>query len=87
MLLPFAMMFGVVYFLMIRPQQKKMKEQQAMLKALTRGDQVLTASGILGKVADVEDKILTVEIADKVNVRMLKSQVSQVVRDQNKDLA
>lgn len=87
MLLPFALMFGVIYFLMIRPQQKKMKEHQAMLGGLQHGDEVLTASGILGKVTGITDKVVTVEIADDVKVKMLKSQVSQVLKGQIKELA
>jgi preprotein translocase subunit YajC len=87
MLVPFAAMFAVVYFLMIRPQQKKMKEQQDMLSALKQGDEVLTSSGILGKVAEITDKIVTLEIANNVRIKMLKSQVSQVIKGQIKDLA
>ncbi len=87
MFVPFLLMFAVVYFLMIRPQQKKMKDQQEMLSALKQGDDVLTSSGILGKVAGITDKVVTIEIADNVKIKMLKSQVSQVVKGQIKDLA
>ena len=86
MLLPFALMFGVIYFLMIRPQQKKAKEQQAMLTALAQGDQVMTQSGILGKIAGITDKVVTLEIADDVKIKMLKSQIAQVVKGQVKEL-
>jgi preprotein translocase subunit YajC len=87
MLMPFALMFGVIYFLMIRPQQKKMKEQQLMMTELKQGDEILTNSGILGKVTGVTEKVVTVEVADNVRVKMLKSQVSQVIKGQFKDLA
>ena len=88
MAVPFLAMFGVVYFLMIRPQQKKQKEQQNMLSELKHGDDVLTASGILGKVAGITDKFVTVEIADDVKVKMLKTQISQVIKQgQIQDLA
>jgi preprotein translocase subunit YajC len=87
MMLPMAAMFGVIYFLMIRPQQKKMKEQQEMLNALKHGDEVVTTSGILGTITGITEKVVTVEVADKVRVKMLKSQVSQVVKGQLKDLA
>jgi preprotein translocase subunit YajC len=87
MLVPFAAMFAVVYFLMIRPQQKKMKEQQEMLTALKHGDEVLTASGILGKVTGITDKVVTLEVADNVRLKMMKSQVTQVIKGQIKDLA
>lgn len=84
---PFILMFGVLYFLMIRPQQKKLKEQQTMLSALKHGDEILTASGFLGKVTGITDKVLTVELADDVRVKMLKSQVTQVIKGSIKDLA
>jgi preprotein translocase subunit YajC len=87
MLVPFALMFGVIYFLMIRPQQKKMKEQQAMMSDLKSGDEILTSSGILGKVTGITEKVVTVEVADNVRVKMLKSQVSQVIKGNVKDLA
>jgi preprotein translocase subunit YajC len=88
MLFPFILMFGVIYFLTIRPQQKKMKEQQAMLGGLKHGDDVITTSGILGTVTGITDKVVTVEVADNVRVKILKSQVSQVVKPgQIKDLA
>ncbi len=78
--IPFALMFAVIYFLMIRPQQKKMKEQQNMLSNLKVGDEVLTASGILGKISEITDKVVSVEVADRVRVKMLKSQITQVVK-------
>ena len=86
MLFPFAMMFGVIYFLMIRPQQKKAKEQKDMIGALKQGDEIITGSGILGTVTSITDKVVTVEVADNVRVKMLKSQVSQVVKGQLKDM-
>jgi len=84
---PFVLMFGVMYFLVIRPQQKKMKEQQQMINALKQGDEIVTASGLLGKVTGLTEKIVTVEIDQGVRVKMLKSQVSQVVKGSIKDLA
>jgi preprotein translocase subunit YajC len=77
----------VVYFLILRPQQKKMKEQQTMVSALKQGDEIVTASGFLGKVTGVAEKVVTLELADGVRVKMLKSQVSQVVTGSIKDLA
>ncbi|OFZ69903.1 MAG: preprotein translocase subunit YajC [Bdellovibrionales bacterium RIFOXYD1_FULL_44_7] len=82
MLIPFLLMFAVLYFLMIRPQQKKAKEQQSMLSALKQGDEVITTSGIIGTVAGLTDKVVTLEIADNVKIKILKSQVSQVVKGQ-----
>jgi len=81
MLMPFAMMFGVIYFLIIRPQQKKMREQQEVLKTIKIGDEILTNSGIFGTVTGVTDQVLTVEIAEKVRVKMLRSQVATINPD------
>jgi preprotein translocase subunit YajC len=80
-------MFGVMYFLVLRPQQKKLKEQQDLISALKQGDEIVTASGLLGKVTGLTEKVITVEIADDVRVKMLKSQVSQVIKGSIKDLA
>jgi preprotein translocase subunit YajC len=84
---PFILMFVVLYFLVLRPQQKKMKEQQSMITALKHGDEIITNSGLLGKVTGITDKVVTVEVADNVRVKMLKSQVSQVIKGSIKDLA
>jgi len=82
MVLPFVLMFGVLYFLMIRPQQKKMKEHQRLLSEIKKGDEVLTNSGFLGKVTGMTEKVVTLELATNVRVKMMKSQVSQVVKGQ-----
>ena len=79
MIVPFALMILVLYFLLIRPQQKRAKEHQAMLSKIATGDEVVTAGGILGRVAEVGDSFLTLEIADGVRIKVQKSQVSQLV--------
>ncbi len=77
---PLILIFGIMYFLLIRPQQKKLKEHRGMVAALRRGDQVLTQGGILGKVLKVnDDGILEVEIAEGVKVRVLRSTITQVM--------
>jgi preprotein translocase subunit YajC len=77
---PLILIFGIMYFLLIRPQQKKMKDHRAMIEAVRRGDQVITAGGIRGKVTKVlDDADIEVEIADGVKVRVVKSTVSHVV--------
>ena len=79
-LVPFVLIFGIMWFLLIRPQQKKVKEHRAMVEALRRGDQVLTAGGIVGKVSKVkEDGEVEVEIADGVKVRVVRSTISAVL--------
>jgi preprotein translocase subunit YajC len=78
--IPLLLIFAIMYFLLIRPQQKKMKEHQAMVNGLRRGDKVITAGGMFGKVVKVHDEgEIEVEIADGVKVRMVQSTISQVV--------
>ena len=77
-IVPFILIFGIMYFLLIRPQQKKVKEHQAMVAALRRGDQVVTQGGIIGKVSKVKDDN-EIEIAAGVNVRIVRSTIAQVV--------
>ena len=77
---PLILIFGIMYFLLIRPQQKKVKEHRTMVEALRRGDTVLTQGGIIGKVVKVkEDGEVEVEIADGVKVRILKATIAQVL--------
>ena len=79
-LVPLILIFAIMYFLLIRPQQKKAKEHQAMVKALRRGDQVVTQGGLIGKVAKVkEGNELEVEIAEGVKVRVVQSTITQVL--------
>ncbi len=78
-LVPLVLLFGIFYFLIIRPQQQRMKAHQAMVAAVKRGDTVVTAGGLIGKVAKVKDDgELMVEIADNVQVRVLKSTLTEV---------
>ena len=78
--LPLILIFAIMYFLLIRPQQKKVKDHQAMVEALRRGDQVVTQGGVIGKVSKVkEDGELEIEIAEGVKVRVVKSTVAQVL--------
>jgi preprotein translocase subunit YajC len=69
----------IFYFLLIRPQQKKAKEHAAMLGKLAAGDEVVTAGGILGKVVSVGDGFVTIEIAESVQIKVQKFQVSSLV--------
>lgn len=78
--LPLVLIFIVFYFLLIRPQQKKVKEHQDMLSALRRGDKVVTNGGIIGTVAKItSDSEILVEISEGVRVRVVRSMVSQVL--------
>ncbi|MDP3198002.1 preprotein translocase subunit YajC [Tabrizicola sp.] len=78
--LPIILIFVIFYFLLIRPQQKKMKEHRAMVEALRRGDQVVTSGGIVAKVSKVQDDgMVEVEIADGVKVKVLKHTITTVL--------
>jgi len=74
--LPFILIFFVFYFLMIRPQKKKLQQEQTFLNNLAKGDEIYTKSGILGKIAGQTDKIVTLEISDGVKIKVLKGQVA-----------
>ncbi len=75
MLLPMLLIFVVFYFFMIRPQTKKQKEIQRQREAMKTGDKVVTSGGIYGKVKDIKDKTVTVEIADNVRITVDKNSV------------
>ena len=78
--IPLILIFAIMYFLLIRPQQKKLKEHQAMVAALRRGDQVITQGGLIGKVTKVkDDSEIEVELAEGVKVRVVRATVAQVV--------
>jgi preprotein translocase subunit YajC len=70
-----ALMFVVFYFMLIRPQQKRAKEHQTMLGGLKKGDSVMTTGGLLGRISGIEEKIVTLEVAEKVRVRVLRSAI------------
>ena len=78
--IPLILIFAIMYFLLIRPQQKKVKQHQAMVSALRRGDQVVTQGGLIGKVVKVkEDNELEVELAEGVKVRVVQSTIALVL--------
>jgi preprotein translocase subunit YajC len=78
-LLFFGALFAIMYFVLIRPQQKQMKEQQAMLSSLKKGDDVVTQGGLLGKIFAVQDKVVTLEVSSGVKLRVLKSSIQAKV--------
>jgi preprotein translocase subunit YajC len=77
--LPIILMFVVLYFLMIRPQMKRQKEQKAMMEALAKGDEVVTAGGMLGKVSKVADGYVTLEVANGTEIVVQKSAVTTLL--------
>ena len=84
MLLPILGMLLIFYFLMIRPQQKRMREHQAQIAAVKKGDEVITGGGLRGRVTKVTDDEAEVEIANGVRVRAIKSTLSQVLTNSAK---
>lgn len=76
----FVIMIGIFYFLLIRPQQKKAKEHRALLDSLKKGDSVVTAGGVFGKVTNLDENIVTLEIAPGVNIKIKKGHVAEVVK-------
>lgn len=72
---PFAVIIGVFYFFLIRPQAKKQRETQSFLSALKVGDQVITQSGILGRIAGMNEQVVTLEVANNVQIKVLRSLV------------
>jgi len=78
-MLPLVLMFVVLYFVMIRPQMKKQKDHKAMIDALAKGDEVVTAGGVLGKVSKIGDNYVGLEVASGVEVQIQRSAVTQVL--------
>ena len=78
-MLPLVLMFVVLYFVMIRPQMKKQKEHRAMIEAVTKGDEVVTAGGVLGTISKVGDNYLSLEVSKGVEIQLQRSAVVQVL--------
>lgn len=81
MLMPFALIILVFYFFMIRPQQKQRKKHQEFLGSLKKGDEVITASGLIGTIYTISDKIVTIELDENVKIKVLKGFVSSYAKD------
>jgi preprotein translocase subunit YajC len=77
--LPIILMFVVLYFLMIRPQMKRQKEQKAMIDALGKGDEVVTAGGLVGKITKVGDAYVTLEVAEGTEIVLQKASVTMLL--------
>ncbi len=74
--IPLVFLFGIFYFLLIRPQSRKASELQKMLAALKRNDEVVTSGGLIGKIVELSDKVITLEIAPNVRVRVERAQIA-----------
>jgi preprotein translocase subunit YajC len=76
MLLPMLILFGAFYFLMIRPQQKRVKEHQQLIESLKKGDEVETSGGVIGRITEVGEEFIRLEVADNVQLKVRKKAVS-----------
>ncbi|MCP4492691.1 MAG: preprotein translocase subunit YajC [Gammaproteobacteria bacterium] len=79
LILPLLLMFGIFYFLLIRPQQKKAKEHKNMVEALKKGDEIITNGGILAKITNVEEGFLTCKISENVEIKVQSHAVSTIL--------
>ncbi len=79
LILPLLLMFGIFYFLLIRPQQKKAKEHKNMVEALKKGDEIITNGGILAKITKVEESFLTCKVAENVEIKVQSHAVSAIL--------
>jgi len=77
--MPIILMFAVMYFLMIRPQQKKAKEHKAMIDGLSKGDEVVSQGGVAGRITKVNEDFVTVEVADNVEIQIQKPAIALVL--------
>lgn len=88
-LMPIVIIFIIFYFLMIRPQKKKMDQEQAFLAGLNKGDEVYTKSGMIGTISGLTDRVVTLEVADGVRVKVLRGQIAglmnTLLEEQNKN--
>ncbi len=82
MFLPFIFIFAIFYFLIIRPQTKKQKQHQEFVTGLKRGEEVITSSGILGTISNLSDQFVTLEVAEGVEIKVLRSQVATTLAAQ-----
>ncbi len=90
-LVPLILMFAIFYFLLIRPQQKKQKEHRQMLGSLKKGERVITSGGLYGRITGITDTVVTLEIAEKVRVKVGRANIAGMVPselpDRNKEVS
>lgn len=79
LVLPLLLMFGIFYFLLIRPQQKKAKEHKSMVEALGKGDEIITNGGLVAKITDTDENFLTCKISENVEVKVQRHAVTSVL--------
>ncbi len=84
-LIMFAAIFAIFYFMIIRPQQKKAKEREAMINALKKGDKIITTGGIHGTIAGMDDKTVLLDVGNNTKIKIEKSAIGQVVSNKDKN--
>lgn len=80
---PIIIIFAIFYFMIIRPQQKREKERRNMLSNLKEGDEVITVGGIYGKVLNIKDDVVTLDVGDKIKIKVSRSAIGNVIRKKN----
>lgn len=80
-LIMFALIIGIFYFMILRPQQKKQKERQKLLEAIKKGDKIVTAGGLYGTIAGLDDKTVLIQVADNVKMKFERSAIASVVNE------
>lgn len=80
-LLMFALIIGIFYFMILRPQQKRQKERQKMLDAVKKGDKIVTAGGLHGTIAGLDEKTVLIQVADNVKMKFERSAVASIVKE------
>jgi len=83
--IPLILLFVIFYFMLIRPQQKQQKQRQELLKSLKKGDRVITIGGIYGVIKEIHDDVLTLRIADNVNIKFARDGVSRVIEEEDEE--
>ena len=84
-LIMFALIIGIFYFLILRPQQKRQKERQKLLETLKKGDKVLTAAGMYGTISGIDEKTVLIQVADGVKLKFDRSSVSSILKEGEPD--
>jgi preprotein translocase subunit YajC len=80
-LLMFALIIGIFYFMILRPQQKRQKEREKMLGAVKKGDKIITAGGLHGTIAGIDEKTVLIQVADNVKLKFDRSAVASIIRE------
>ncbi|MCG0275889.1 MAG: preprotein translocase subunit YajC [Thermosediminibacteraceae bacterium] len=81
---PLILIFVIFYFLIIRPQQKREKERRNMLNSLQEGDEIITIGGIFGRILNIKDDVITLEVGDKVKIKVTRSAIGNVIKKAEK---